>query len=224
MAAMSRKPSITSKRSSKDSKKASHKALVENMASLLDEGGEGVGHSISDMVDDSKRQERIVNAMLHNKKDMSGSLSKLDRAMLGSFGMQPLGRKSGRGSVLDSTEGIAAANKMREYTQSANGSQAADIHARFYAENALQSSQYDAEVNMENRNGLSIRQLLSVDPRMDAVKMRDARFEAQKQDANPDDVNAVEFTAGLRKRDIVSYREMANEKAREAAHRAQYGH
>jgi len=72
--------------------------------------------------------------------------------------------------------------------------------------------------------GLSIRQLLSVDPRMDAVKMRDARFEAQKQEANPDDVNAVEFTAGLRKRDIVSYREMANEKAREAAHRAQYGH
>ena len=38
-------------------------------------------------------------------------------------------------------QGIAAANKMREYTQSANGSQAADIHARFYAENALQSSQ-----------------------------------------------------------------------------------
>ena len=39
------------------------------------------GHSISDMVDDSKRQERIVNAMLHNKKDMSGSLSKLDRVL-----------------------------------------------------------------------------------------------------------------------------------------------
>jgi len=107
----------------------------------------------------------------------------------------------------------------REYSQTAGGGQATDLHARFFAENALQYSQYDVEVDVENRNAVSIRQLLSVDPRMDAVRMRDARFEAQNKEANSDAVNAVEFTAGLKKRDIVSYREMANENARLRAQR-----
>merc|ERR1719456_691530 len=100
---------------------------------------------------------------------MSGSLSKLEKAMQNPYSLQQNDRKSSRRSVLDSNaSALASANKMREYSQTAGGSQAADLHARFFAENALQYSQYDVEVDVENKASVSIRQLLSVDPRMNA--------------------------------------------------------
>lgn len=195
----------------------SSKELADKMAADL-EKGIGGGQSAGEMIDESKRMERVINNMRSGKKDMSKSMTKLDTIMSQGMPARNIARRSsagGGGLSLETARAQAGARRIREFQQLGTNNQANDLHARLCANNIARESEMEREVDMDNKHNISIRQLLTVDDRTAGLLVNEERFESKKNKLTEED--HPEFTSGLKKRDIVSWRALGNDSVRPTA-------
>jgi hypothetical protein len=170
------------------------------------------GPQASDMIDEGKRQARILNQMRDNKNVMTTSMKSLDAEMLAGSMYGDFAKASKRRSSLgiNSQSQENAARRMREFQQNASNSQSNDLHARLCAENILRESELDPEVDISDKPNISVRQLLTIDDRCAGMHVRDARFEG-KPAGEQGDEQTMEFTSGLKKRNILSWRSLGRQ-------------
>lgn len=195
----------------------SSKELADKMAADL-EKGIGGGQSAGEMIDESKRMERVINNMRSGKKDMAKSMTKLDTIMSSGNVQRNIARRSSTGTgglSLESARAQAGARRIREFQQLGTNSQANDLHARLAANNIAREAEMEPEVDMNDKHNISIRQLLTVDDRTAGLLVNEERYEAKKNKVSEED--HPEFTSGLKKRDIVSWRQMGQEAVRPTA-------
>jgi hypothetical protein len=173
------------------------------------------GQQAADALDEGKRQARILHQMRENKNTMSQSVVALDgemrsgsMSMYGDFARVSSKRRSSIGINSESQE--KTANRMRDFQQNASASQSNDLHARLCAENILRSNEMDPEVDISDKPNISVRQLLTIDDRCAGVHVRDAQFggRVEKKDGDGD---GMEFTSGLKKRNILSWRSLGRQ-------------
>ena len=67
-----------------------------------------------------------------------------------------------------------------------------------------------SEVDISDKPNISVRQLLTIDDRCAGVHVRDSQFEGrvEKKDGDGD---GMEFTSGLKKRNILSWRSLGRQ-------------
>lgn len=190
-----------------DLKKGS-KDIFNNVAAKA--GGNAT--AAADMIDEGKRQARILNQMRDNKQNMQVSITQLDSEMLQGSAYGDFARASKRRSSMgiNSASQESAARRMREFQQNATNSQSNDLHARLCAENILRESELDPEVDISDKPNISVRQLLTIDDRCAGMNVRDARFEGRGEGKEGDE-STMELTAGLKKRNILSWRSLGRQ-------------
>lgn len=202
----------TSKEKELAEMKKGSKDLFNTMAAQVNKGGKADTQQASDMIDEAKRQARILSQMRDNKTVMHTSIKALDSEMLAGSMYGDFARASKRRSSLgiNSKSQENAARRMREFQQNASNSQSNDLHARLCAENILRESELDPEVDISDKPNISVRQLLTIDDRCAGMHVRDSRFEG-KQPGEGDNDQSMEFTSGLKKRNILSWRSLGRQ-------------
>jgi hypothetical protein len=187
----------------------------QTLAELANGGAkQSGGHQAADAIDEGKRQARILNQMRENKNTMSQSVVALDSEMLAGsmysdFARVSSKRRSSFGINSESQENTA--RRMREFQQNASASQSNDLHARLCAENIIKANEMDPEVDISDKPNISVRQLLTIDDRCAGIHVRDARFEGKEERKGGDDGGGMEFTSGLKKRNILSWRSLGRQ-------------
>jgi hypothetical protein len=197
-----------------DNLKKGSKDLLNNMSGHTSGKGDAPGgNTASDLIDEGKRQARILSQMRDNKGVMQTSIKQLDNEMLAGSMYGEFARASKRRSSLgiNSKSQENAARRMREFQQNASNSQSNDLHARLCAENILRESELDPEVDISDKPNISVRQLLTIDDRCAGMHVRDARFEGRAEGQGGEGDGTMEFTSGLKKRNILSWRSLGRQ-------------
>jgi len=93
---------------------------------------------------------------------------------------------------------------MREFQQSAQSSASNDLHARLCANTMLREQEMDAEVDVSNKNSLSVRQLLTIDQRCMGAVVREKREDNNEEEGK----GSKNFTGAMKRRNITSWRKL----------------
>lgn len=175
--------------------------IVDQLNAELEEGVQSKA-SAGEMLDSSIRDERVIRNMRDGKQDFTKSLGQLENIMRqplsGRSISPPVRRRTSNFMVSDSAR--AGARRLSEFQQNVGCSQSDDLHARLCAENILRDTETAPEVNPET---VSVRQLLTVDDRFAGMNLNAKRFEKKEK---PVLDKKVEFTVGMKKRNITSWR------------------